>query len=143
MTVFKNARQKVNFDNLWRRPATTGNPSPLPVLLKGEVSAPTFVISIFTHAKQNKTKKKSSCKHISFQAQQLHVKDEGGIWWDDAWVAFSSVGKVRGAGQLGPLTDAHLQGRRRSVGVWPAFWLLIKLPLKIQMDTRFITHAEG
>lgn len=56
----------------------------------------------------HKTKKESGCGCVSFQAQQLHVEDEGGVGRDDARVAFGSVGIVGGAGQLGPLTDAHL-----------------------------------
>lgn len=29
-----------------------------------------------------------------FQAEQLHVEDEGGVRWDDAWVSFGAVSKV-------------------------------------------------
>lgn len=43
-----------------------------------------------------------------FQAQQLHVEDEGGVRGDDARVSFGAVGEVWGAGQLCPLTHAHL-----------------------------------
>ena len=44
-----------------------------------------------------------------FQTQQLNIKDEGGIRRDDAWVAFVSISIVRRAGQLGSLTNTHLE----------------------------------
>lgn len=52
---------------------------------------------------------------ISFQTQELDVKDEGGVRRDDARVTFVSVSVVRRTGQLGSLADAHLEeeGRRR------------------------------
>lgn len=43
-----------------------------------------------------------------FQAQKLHVEDEGGVRGDDARVSFGAVSVVWGAGQLRPLTHAHL-----------------------------------
>lgn len=41
------------------------------------------------------TNKKINCEVVSFQAQQLNVKDEGGVRRDDARVAFVSISVVR------------------------------------------------
>lgn len=103
----------------WPLPMSCNNWQPL------SPPCPASSISLLQHLvvfllTQTLKKKKCGCRHISFQTQQLDVEDEGGVGRDDARVAFRSVGKVRGAGQLGPLADAHLQRRRRSVGVWPA-----------------------
>lgn len=42
------------------------------------------------------------------QTQQLHVEGQRGVGRDDPWVTFAAVRKVRGAGEFGPLTHAHL-----------------------------------
>lgn len=35
-----------------------------------------------------------SAQVLGFQAKQLHIKGESGIWWDDPWVTFAAIGKV-------------------------------------------------
>lgn len=49
-----------------------------------------------------------------FQAKQLHIKYEGGIGRNDAWVPLAPVGKVRSAGQLGTLPHTHLLHERNA-----------------------------
>lgn len=43
-----------------------------------------------------------------FNPQQLNVEGEGGIRWNNSWMATASVGVVRRAHQLGTLSDRHL-----------------------------------
>lgn len=70
---------------------------------------------------------------VSLQTQQLYIKDEGGIRWDDARMAFVSVSVVRWTGQLGPLTNTHLDaggwrgGDRNRTKAMDCYWALVLL----------------
>lgn len=64
-------------------------------------------------AHPEKVEFKCGAEGSGFQAEQLHVEDEGGVRGDDARVSFGAVAVVRGAGQLRPLTHAHLWPRWR------------------------------
>lgn len=41
------------------------------------------------------------CIKVSFEAQEFHIENEGGVGGDDPGVALLTVGVVGGAGQLG------------------------------------------
>lgn len=38
---------------------------------------------------------KESAEPSGFQTDELHVKGEGGVGWDDPWVSFVAIGVVR------------------------------------------------
>lgn len=54
----------------------------------------------------------------SLQLEQLHVKNERGVWRDDSGVACRSVSHVWCAGEFRPLAEAHLRHRRKDEHVW-------------------------
>lgn len=54
---------------------------------------------------------KESAEASGFQTDELHVKSEGGVGWDDPWVSFEAIGEVWRADQLGPLANTHLRWR--------------------------------
>lgn len=44
-----------------------------------------------------------------FKANKFHIENEGGVGRDDSGVTLLAVGIVWSAGQLGTLTDRHLE----------------------------------
>lgn len=62
-----------------------------------------------TNRKKEKKKRKDNS---SFKLEELHVKDEGGVGWDDPWVPCGAVCHVWGTGDLRSLTQAHLERNR-------------------------------
>ena len=54
----------------------------------------------------------------SLQFEQLHVKNESSIGWDDSRMTTFTIGIVRGAGEDSPFTHTHLgrEGGREERG---------------------------
>lgn len=88
---------------------------------------------LFTDYLHNIKKKHKGSGFVSLQTQQLYIKDEGGIRWDDARMAFVSVSVVRRTGQLGPLTNTHLDaggwrgGDRNRTKAMDCYWAIVLL----------------
>lgn len=51
---------------------------------------------------------RGTCCDCLFEADEFHIEDESGVWWDYSRVALLAVSVVRGAGQFGALAYRHL-----------------------------------
>lgn len=74
-----------------------------------------------------KKKKKGKDNRSSFELEELHVKDEGGVGRDDPWVPCGAVCHVWGTGDLRSLTQAHLRN-----SFLPAFDNLLSADLELE-----------